>query len=320
MSFKQQTLEVYKHKNAGYVPTFFTDIQFSKPQAINERPEGRDGYDWFGVHWTFVPEAGAPMVTPGTKVLTDITKWREQVKFPDLSRYDWEALAKEETDTWDRENKVALMMIINGPFERTHALMGFEDALMAMMTEPEDYKDLVNAITDYKVELMRIIGKYYKPEVVNCHDDFGSNDRMFMSPQQWREFFKEPTKRILDTVHEYGMIYQHHSCGYIEPIFDELVELGIDAIDPMQITNDWVSMKKKHQDKVTFWGGFDNQGVLDRAGVSDEEIRAELRRTYDLYAPGGSYGAFPLTLTFGFVPTFVDEHFKVAFNYSDRGN
>jgi uroporphyrinogen-III decarboxylase len=320
MGFKQQTLDAYKHKNSGYVPSFYTDLIYSVPKAINERPQGEDGYDWFGVHWTFVPEAGAPMPTLGkTKVITDITKWREQVTIPDLSKYDWAKLAKEETDTWDRENKLALMMIINGPFERSHSLMGFEDALEAMIVEPEAFQELIEAITAYKIELVHIIGKYYKPDILNMHDDYGSNDRMLMSPEMWRKFFKEPMKRIIGAVHEEGIIYEHHSCGYIEPIFDEFVEIGIDAIDPMQITNDWVRLKKKYQDKVTFLGGFDNQGVYDKVGVTEEEIRAETRRVYDLYAPGGSYVAFPLTLTFNFVPTYVDEHFKIAFNYANKG-
>ena len=57
-----QLLEVYRHKNTGYVPCFFTDFDFSKLAEINERPE-QGGKDWFGVEWQFVPEALAPMVT-----------------------------------------------------------------------------------------------------------------------------------------------------------------------------------------------------------------------------------------------------------------
>lgn len=306
------------HKNTGYVPCFFTDFDFSKPAMLNERPEGRDGYDWFGVHWTDVPEAGAPMVTPGTQVLPDITQWREHVKFPNLSEYDWAASAAEETANWDRENKLSFMMVINGPFERTHALMNFTDALAAMIEEPEAYQELVDAITDYKVELVDILAKHYKPDVLCMHDDFGANDRMLMSPDMWRQFFKEPTRRIVEAVKKNGIIYEHHSCGYIEPIFADLVEIGIDAIDPLQITNPIRQLKDKYQDRLTFVGGYDNQNVYDRIGVTEEEIRAETKRTMDLLAPGGSFMAFPLTVTFNFVSTFIDEHMKNAFSYGER--
>lgn len=317
MTKREQLLEVYKHKNTGYVPCFFTDMDFSKPPEINERPE-QGGLDWFGVEWEFVPKVMAPMVKPGTKRLTDITNWRQELTFPDLDKTDWEKAAAKETEKWDRENKVSFLMLINGIFERTHALMGFEDAMCAMYEEPEAYHELINAITDYKVKLIGIIGKYYRPDVLCFHDDFGANDRLLMSPELWRSFFKEPLRRVIAAAHEQGMIYEHHSCGYIEPIFEELVSLGIDAIDPLQITNPVRVMKDRFQDKVTFVGGYDTQQVFDRTGVSEEEIRSEVVRTMEELAPGGSFVAFPLTVTFDFVPVFIDEHYKHAFRFGDR--
>ncbi len=316
---KATLLKVYRdHQNAGYVPAFFKDLSFCKPALINERPEGRDGKDWFGVDWTYVPEMGAPMVTPGTQVLGDITRWREVVKFPDLDALDWEAMAAADTARWDRENTLTLVLLINGPFERTHALMGFVDAMASMLEEPEEYQALVDAIADYKIELVKRIAKYYKPDIMNMHDDFGGADRMLMSPDTWRKFFKEPMRRIIQAVHDNGMMFQCHSCGYIAPIFDELVEIGIDAIDPLQTCNPLREMKDKHQRHVTFLGGYDNINVFDRPGVTEEEIRAETRRTLDLLAPGGSYMSFPLTLTFGFMPIFMDEHSKHAFSYGEK--
>ena len=317
MTKREQLLGVYAHKNIGYVPNFFTDFDFLKPETMNERAEA-GGKDWFNVEWEFVPLVLAAMVKPGTKVLTDITKWREQVHFPDLNAIDWEAAAAKETAGWDRENKISYLMLINGMFERTHALMGFEDAFVAMYEEPEEYQALVNAITDYKVKLIEIMGQYYHPDVLCFHDDYGANDRMLMSPDLWRQFFKEPLKRVIDATHKAGIIYEHHSCGYIEPIFDELVALGIDAIDPLQITNPIRQLKDKYQDRLTFVGGYDTQNVFDRPGVTEEEIRKEVARTMDLLAPGGSFVAFPLTVTFDFVPTFIDEHFKHAFNYGNH--
>ncbi len=317
MTKREQLLGVYAHKNIGYVPNFFTDFDFLKPETMNERAEA-GGKDWFGVEWEFVPLVLAAMVKPGTKVLTDITKWREQVHFPDLNAIDWEAAAAKETAGWDRENKISYLMLINGMFERTHALMGFEDAFVAMYEEPAEYQALVDAITDYKVQLIEIMGKYYHPDVLCFHDDYGANDRMLMSPDLWRQFFKEPLKRVIDATHKAGIIYEHHSCGYIEPIFDELVELGIDAIDPLQITNPIRQLKDKYQDRLTFVGGYDTQNVFDRPGVTEEEIRNEVARTMDELAPGGSFVAFPLTVTFDFVPTFIDEHFKHAFKYGNH--
>ncbi len=319
MTKREEMLEVYNHKNTGYIPNFFTDMDFIIPPSIDERPSGiEDGKDWFGVEWHYVPEALAHLPVPESAPITDITKWREQVTFPDLDAIDWEAAAAEETKDWDRENKISFMMLIQGPFERSHALMGFEEALLAMYEEPDDYMDLINALTDYKVKIIHIIGQYYKPDVLSFHDDYGANDSMLLSPDMWREFFKEPLQRIIDATHEEGMIYEHHSCGYIEPIFADLVEMGIDAIDPLQVTNPIRELKDKYQDRVTFVGGYDNLNVYDRPGVTEEEIRVETQRVAEELGPGGSFVAFPLTVTFDYVPIFIDEHFKHAFSYGDK--
>ena len=315
MTRREYLLQVYQHKDINYVPCFFTDFDFSKPAEINERPE-KGGLDWFGVEWEFVPAVMAPMVKPGTQRLKNICSWKEELVFPDLNSIDWEAAAASETAGWDRENKISMMMLINGIFERTHALMGFEDALCAIYEEPDAYKELIHAITDYKLEVIKIIGTYYKPDVLSFHDDFGANDRMLMSVDLWEEFFREPLKRVIDETHRQGMIYEHHSCGYIAPIFDQLVELGIDAIDPLQITNPIRAMKDKYQNRVTFVGGYDTQNVYDRPGVTEDEIRKETRRVIEELAPGGSFVAFPLTVTFDYVPIFIDEHMKNASSYN----
>lgn len=317
MTRRDWILEVYRHKNIGYIPCFFTDFDRCKPALINERP-AESGLDWFGVEWEWVPAVKAPMVKPGTKRLSDITRWREELVFPDLQGVDWAAAAAAETAGWDRENKPSYVMLINGMFERTHALMGFEDALCAMYEEPEEFQALVDAITDYKLQVIDIIGTYYRPDILCFHDDYGANDRMLMSPEMWRRFFKEPLRRVIQRAHAHGMFYEHHSCGYIAPVFDELVELGIDAIDPLQPSNPIREMKDKYQDRVTFVGGFDTQNTFDKVGATEEEMRREVVRTYELLAPGGSYMAFPLTVEFGFVPVFLDEHRKHASRFGEK--
>ena len=317
MSRKDEMLRVWtEHANTGYVPLFPIDYNFLKPKYIPERCEKGRGFDWFGVEWEEEKLCGFPMVVPGTQRLKDITRWREEIVFPDLTQLDWEACGAEETASWDRENKISLIMLNQGCFERTHALMGVEDALVAMMAEPEDYKDLVNAIADYKVEIVNIIGKYYKPDILMFQDDYGTAQNLFLSVESWREFFKEPLARIVKATHDNGMVYEHHSCGYMEPLIDDLLEIGIDALNPIQPCNNQRAIKEKYQGRLTFVGGEDSQGVMERPGVTEEEIRAELRRCYDLFAPGGGYANFPITIKYDYVPIMIDEHMKMARSYA----
>lgn len=173
------------------------------------------------------------------------------------------------------------------------------NALCALMLDPDECAAFAEAIADFKIEYIKKVGKYYpEADVFNFHDDYGTGDRMFMDPDIWRKIFKPQLKRIVDTAHQEGLFFQFHSCGYIEPIIDDLVEIGVDALDPLQICNtNMRTIKDKYQDRLTFCGGFNNQEVFDRAGVTDEECYQESKRGLELLAPGGSYIAYPITIT-----------------------
>ena len=112
------------------------------------------------------------------------------------------------------------------------------------------------------------------------------------------------------------MLYQHHSCGYIEPIFPELVELGIDAIDVWQVGNIHMrELKDQYQDVCTFCGGFDSQGITGRVEVTEEEVIQEYHRVTDLMAPGGSFVHFPPGLRPDLMPAFMAEHARYGHTF-----
>jgi hypothetical protein len=286
---RDNALLAYKHQTPAYIPTLFTDIAMIQACPEMERYCGnKSGKDYFGVDWTYVEDAHAPMPTPGNIIFEDMTEWRDYIKFPDLEAIDWEKQAdidvhtafmalvagaglvpREDGKSAYEDGKLVLCMVINGMFERLHAFMGFENALIALATEPEECYEYFKAAADWKIAYFKKIAKYYKVDVINAHDDYGSADRLFMSPQTWRELIKPHLKRMVDACHEEGIIYQHHSCGYIEPIFEDLVEIGVDAIDPLQAGNkNLKELKEKFGDKITFCGGFDNQGILEAPGVT----------------------------------------------------
>ena len=302
MTRSQELKRVWtEHANVGHIPCLYTDYNFLRhPKFVNERPEGHDGYDWFGVHWTYDPANGAPSPTTGVgHVITDLEHWREQVKFPDLASMDWKAAGEEETANWDRENKISVVMLINGIFERSHHLMGFENALAAMYEEPEEYAELLDAIADYKVELMGYVAENYKPDVLMMHDDYGTSKGMIMSPDMWREFFKPRVKRLVDKAHSYGIAYEHHSCGHVMPIIGDLIEIGVDAINPLQRpTNDIEELKRLYGGKITLVGGFSSQTVLENPSATDEEKFADVRNAYEVLGPGGGYAVFPVVIDF----------------------
>jgi len=325
---RENALIAYRHGQPEWIPFSFLDFNTFFANPSMERYMGfESGPDAFGVSWTYEPTVRACMTTPGAEqVLKNIAEWREVVRFPDLEAVDWAKQAEKDLVGRDGKKldvkgngKLWLCMVINGSFERLHALMGMQEALISLITDPESCYDFFGAMADYKIAYYKKIVQYYPVDVINGHDDFGTNDRMFMSPDMWRSLLKPHLKRISDACHEMGVIYQHHSCGYIEPIIGDLAEIGIDAIDTLQACNTHLGeLKARYGDKLTFCGGFNTNGVLDMYSSTPNQIKAEYRRVIDLLAPGGSYIVYPITATVRYAEPFTQEHLSYGVNFYKR--
>ena len=332
----ENVMLAYQHKVPYYMPSMFTDINLFQANPMMERFCGHGtGLDGFGVEWKFEPKANAPMPTQNHQI-DCITDWKK-VKFPDLDAIDWEKQAETDGKTnlmalvatglllpfedghssFDDHSKFNMCMVINGPFERMHALEGFDNALCDLIEEPEACADYFAAIADWKCKYFHKIATYYPADGINGHDDYGSAHQLFMPLELWRKLIKPNLAKMVEQVHKDGLIYQHHSCGYIEPLIEDFIEIGIDAVDTWQGGSNLKvgELKKKYGDKITFCGGFDNQYVLEQPNVTPEEIKAEYRRVVDLLAPGGSYVVYPITIGFDFMEPFMEEHFTYGMGF-----
>ena len=252
---------------------------------VHERPAaGADGDDWFGCHWHwdadclgFAPDLHKPLA------LDDVTKWRDIIQFPSLDSIDWQAAAARDLAEIDREEKFVRFFMESGPLERSHALLGFEGAFTAMYDEPEAFKELVSAITDYKVKLLGYVCQYYQPDDVFAQDDLGTNSGPMLSLTMYREFFKPAHIRISEAIRQGGAIHTHHSCGCMQEFVDDLLEVGAQVLNPMQACNNRKSVVAKYADRVSFDVGID--GLACRNDATEEQIRAEAREIIDLFAP-----------------------------------
>ena len=203
LSSKENALIAYRHGTPEYIPLMFTDMNIFSANPHIERYAGLDsGYDHFGCHWTYEPTISSSIPTPNRYLFTDICEWREKLKFPDMESYDWVKQAEidmhtdflgpltnrgliplEEGKTNADGDKLQLCMVIQGMFERMHTCMGFENTLMALITEPEECYDFFGAVADHKIRYFEKIAKHYPVDVINQHDDYGSNSNLFMSPE-----------------------------------------------------------------------------------------------------------------------------------------
>lgn len=226
----------------------------------------------------------------------------------DLEKYPWpdpdapgrgegaEAVAKrlyEDTD-------LALMGRFGGPIVETALyMMGFERWLVCAASEPEFAGVLLDKITDISIALDRIgleaTAKYLQIFKISG-DDFGMQTGPLYSPKMFRELFLPRLRRrwqaareYLDTVNS-SVKLMFHSCGGIRPFIPNLIEIGLQVLDPVQpraAGMDSAELKREFGDRLTFHGGVDEQKVLPFG--SEEDVEAEVRLRIRAFAPGGGY-------------------------------
>lgn len=280
---------VWQHKQPLWVPMINTDAQMIITPEFNDRPLFMNGVDDFGVQWELDPEHPELMthVKPGCELFDDITEWKKHVTFPSCKDKNWEAAAMRTKAMWAKKDEIQGYVVGNmGGFERICALMGHVNALMGMYDDEEAFAEFIEAYADYRIEQMEYIKKYLDVDFLMMHDDWGNQKNMFFSPEMWRKFFKEPERRMVKRCQELGMHYMHHSCGYIEPIIPDLVEIGVESWHGGSPVNDLKKIKAEYGDKLIFAGGVDPQ-VTDTGRATEEEIRAEVRRVIDTLGKGG---------------------------------
>lgn len=256
------------------------------PTAMNERPRFlQDGVDWFGCKWYWEHGTGGHMQRPDLDgvPIPDITRWEEYLIVPDFASIDFEAAAKRDMANVDRENTLVNIMMESGPFERIIALLSMEEALASMYEEPECFKALINRLTDIRVELIDRIAAAYKPDIILQMDDLGSERAPLISVDMYRELIKPCHIRQSEAIHRNGCIHLQHSCGRMAEFIEDLLEVGVDMIHPLQDCNDHAACLEKYGDRVTFYGCTGR--VKSRADATPEEVRADIRRVCDLFGP-----------------------------------
>ncbi len=262
------------------------------------RVRGTNSYDRWGTYISFPEEqaAAVPIVTVENQVIQDIEEWEKYVKVPNLRENcseGWET-ALQNKESIDSSEYLTMTIMGTGIFEQMHMLMTFEDTLCSLLTNPDEVHGLIDAITEYRLEYMRLIVEHLHPDAILSHDDFGSKTSMFMAADVWREFFKEPYRKLYDYLHANHVMVIHHSDSFCEPIVEDLAEIGVDIWQGVLPTNDIVSITEKLDGRMALMGGIDS--IIDREGVTEDEIRKEVRRALNAYGhlshfmPGHTYG------------------------------
>ncbi len=221
----------------------------------------------------------------------------EKYKFPnpeDPARFEGK---KEETLKLHEKTGAALALagISAGFLEMAYWLRGYEQLFMDMASDHKMFEAILEKTVEHKIKYwqkaLRLFGE--EIDVVVEADDFASQNGMIMSPDTYRKFIKPRQKRLFDAIKEVkeDVFIFYHSCGAVSDIIPDMIEVGVEALNPVQVSAanmDSKKLKKEFGKDITFWGGaVDTQNVLNSG--TPEEVREEVKRRIDDFAPGGGF-------------------------------
>ena len=163
-------------------------------------------------------------------------------------------------------------------FERMHSLRGMENLFMDFYTNEREVDRLAEAVADYQMEVIRGWGRT-GVDAVFLTDDWGTQTSLMISVEMWEKYFAKHYRRLFDQAHDCGMDVMFHSCGNVMAIVANLIDLGVDVIDPIQPgAMDVDEVARRFGGRVAFLGGINDQLL---ASYSPAQIRDVVRKTID---------------------------------------
>jgi uroporphyrinogen-III decarboxylase len=173
-------------------------------------------------------------------------------------------------------------------FETAWALRGFEKMLSDFLINPELAEAILNIPFQYHLSAARKLVEL-GVDMIWIGDDVGTQTGMLLSPRTWRKFLKPKLSEFITTLTRIRpeLKIAYHSDGNIEPIIPELIEIGLDILNPIQpACMDPAQLKLKYGEKLCFWGSLDEQHTLPFG--SPEEVCQEVHtRIHTIGINGG---------------------------------
>ena len=226
----------------------------------------------------------------------------DMLDFTIIDRDSWEitkkrmAPSKDRID-WNELKTTYPTMVKNGSwiqanlcfgFDVTHSFfVGTERLLFALVENPEWCRDMFSHQLDTNLALLDLIWEAgYEFDSVTWCDDMGYKGTQFFSVEMYREILKPFHKRAIDWAHEKGIKARLHSCGDVNPFIPELLEMGLDCLNPLEVKAgmDPIHLKKTYGDDLVFHGGI-NALLWDDLN----QLHAEIERVVPIMKENGGY-------------------------------
>ena len=218
--------------------------------------------------------------------------------------------------------------IIGGPwvvvFTDATELVGMEEFFEKLYTHPEVMAAVLQKVSDfyYEVAVRFFEAAADQFDIFFFGDDFGTQQSLLISLDHWRQFCVPHLRRFCDLGRAAGLRLMFHSCGAVRTLIPDLLDLGLDALNPVQVGAagmDLAALKADFGAHLTFHGALDHQQILPFGSADD--VRAEVRRVIDIMAPGGGFCLAPShdLLLDEFPPQNIIAMYDEAYEYGRYG-
>lgn len=295
---KENLMRMYRGEKPLWMPNLGTDCNLVQPEIMPDAfARNHGGIDWFGIDWEFEPLTNAAMVRPGTRRLSDITKWKEELIWPDLNAIDWAKDYKDNYESVISSARATNFVIVNGLFERTADLTSFVDLFCYLLEEPEALSEFYDKLVEFHIDLMKIAKKYYHADIITFHDDMGSQKGSFMSPETFREIMLPQYIKINNAAHEMGLFVNYHSCGSVANQIPNFIEAGFDSWEGQDSCNNKLEIMETYGDKLIH-----TTMVPIPETAEDDEVDKIIDNLLNTIGKTGRFIAWPVDMRFGRAP------------------
>jgi len=247
---------------------------------------------------------------PARPIINNIDGWEEYKDrtIPKLHKgfYEQQAVSKVK----DNPDSYVLMNIWRTFYERMYMLYGMEQLWIDIATKGELFIYLLRDLEAFTLECIQLASTA-GVDGVYLADDWGMQDRLQISPESWIRYFKPAYANMIDLAHEKGMQVWMHSCGCIDRLIPEWIDINLDVIGNLQTSAmNLLDISETYRGKITFFGGLDIQSNF--INKSPETVIRDVKEIAALFKPElGNYIFAPCNTI---MPETPPENVRAMFN------
>ena len=270
---------------------FHIDFRWARPRWTGTVIKTDDGLerDFFGI-----PRRGQGVGYPVAHPLSHIESGKDLNDYPfwpDPEWYDYDIYV-EEAEKFRDQGYAVYGGLFAWFFTLASDLIGMEKFLMMMIDKPDLAYRVLEKIADFFYEVNKIMFEKAKGyvDIFFTGDDYGQQAGPLMSRSMWVKFIKPHSKRLFSLAKKYGLYITHHSCGTITNILNDLIEIGINAIEPVQVRPldmDFESLVERYAGRVVLQGSIDTQQTLPFG--TEDEIKNEVISRIKFFKERGGF-------------------------------